>query len=301
MRPVPGQQPTWHLRLEPAPLERPSCPVAARTWHGRGGRLLVDAVHGRDRHFVQFEDVAEFLIDTSACLISCHRFPHASGEHVRHLFLDQVLPRLVSHLGRTVLHASAVATGAGAVAFVGTTGAGKSTLAAGMLAAGFDGLGDDALLVAECDGELTATPAYAGLRLQPPVIEAVLGGTVGWTTSGILGAKTRLVGPDGDTGRMPLCGVFVLEACSQVALDGTEVTELHGAQAVRALLPHTFLLDSSSRLERTSQLDTLARLAETVPVRSLRYPHRLESLPAVCRRVAEVSAGQLEVSVGKGR
>jgi hypothetical protein len=55
------------------------------------------------------------------------------AETIRHLFLDQVWPLVLSGGGRSVIHASAVVLPDGrAVAFAGPAGAGKSSLAASM-------------------------------------------------------------------------------------------------------------------------------------------------------------------------
>ena len=91
---------------------------------------------------------------------------------MRHLLLDQVMPLVLSR-DRLVLHASAVATPAGAAAFIGFTGAGKSTLAASLSAAGFPILSDDCLVI-ERDGRgFLARPFYPGARLWPDSVHAV--------------------------------------------------------------------------------------------------------------------------------
>jgi hypothetical protein len=83
------------------------------------------------------------------------------------LLVAQVLPFVAVLHGLEVLHASAVATGSGAVAFSGSSGSGKTSLALAMQRRGAMLLADD-VLVLERDGEeLMAHPGapVAGVEL----------------------------------------------------------------------------------------------------------------------------------------
>src|SRR5207249_867812 len=87
--------------------------------------------------------------------------------------LDQVLPLGLNMKGHETLHATAVLTRLGVCAFTGPTGAGKSTLAASFLLAGYPALSDDCLVLKEDNGQILAEPAYAGLRLWEDAFEAL--------------------------------------------------------------------------------------------------------------------------------
>lgn len=68
--------------------------------------------------------------------------------------------------GRLVLHASAVSKERAAVAMVGQTGTGKSTLAASLCSTGWELLADDALAVENSGDAWLAHPAAVELRLR---------------------------------------------------------------------------------------------------------------------------------------
>jgi len=74
--------------------------------------------------------------------------------------------------GLALLHASAVATSAGAVVLAGTSGAGKSTTALRCLVAGLDLLGDDACLVG-CAPDPTVHSVYRFAKIDTPLGEAL--------------------------------------------------------------------------------------------------------------------------------
>lgn len=106
------------------------------------------------------------------------------SEFLRHLLLDQVLPRLACSLGELILHASCVTNWTRTIAFIGRSGAGKSTMAAGFLNDGWRLLSDDCVLIRQFPYESPADSAvhpgwqvlgaYPGLKLLPDSIKALL-------------------------------------------------------------------------------------------------------------------------------
>src|SRR5262245_25522327 len=133
---------TFALRWGPEPEDRRwdhAWPAA------RGGVALRGARHG-DAYTLGAPGVADFSIDDEACRIVGRAAEGAARETIEHLLIDQVLPRVLAHRGRLVLHAGGVRTPFGAIAFLGESGAGKSTLCSAMNRAGHRLLGDDGLV-----------------------------------------------------------------------------------------------------------------------------------------------------------
>ena len=77
--------------------------------------------------------------------------------------------------GVTCLHASAVAFGRFAAAFVGGAGAGKSTTAAALARRGHAVVSDDIVALAERDGAFFVLPAYPYLCLWPDSVKLLYG------------------------------------------------------------------------------------------------------------------------------
>lgn len=98
------------------------------------------------------------------------------GAQILHLPLLGPVMGLLLHLrGMMVLHASAVAVHGQGVGFLGNKGAGKSTLAAALIAAGHDLLADDLLAVSlTSSGEPSIVPGFPQLKLGPDVADAIL-------------------------------------------------------------------------------------------------------------------------------
>lgn len=218
---------------------------------------------------VAFGDAATFTISAQARVITCH----SHGTHwatVRHLLLDQVLPRWIAAKELMVLHASAALDeGAGAVAFAAPSRGGKSTLIARLGGLGALIVSDDALVIrATPDGAL-AVPSYPGLRLDPDVI-ATLGEDVATMPLGGGATKRRVLGGGGLAfagDPAPLKAIAVLAPKRGGAPD---LSRLRGAAAVDALLRASFPplgRDADARL-----FENAARLAASVPVLHLVTP-----------------------------
>ena len=134
--------------------------------------LLLAVANVDGRFVLTFDDGRSFTFDPDARSVTC---PHPIDASVRHQLLDQVLPRVLEHLGHLLIHASAVRTPGGVVMFVAETGAGKSTLAASFQAAGVELLSDDCMqLFLDRDDVVRCMPTYRSLRLWSDSADAIM-------------------------------------------------------------------------------------------------------------------------------
>lgn len=168
---VPASFSMLGFRLDRRPRVRPEPERWVTHWALPGGRPWLRVGAGEDTIALRFPRLADFAITGRDTI--CYARPKTPRATIRHLWLDQVLPLLLSKHSRIVLHASAVSTPRGAVAFLAGPGAGKSTLAAGLGRLGWPLIADDALLVEPREGRLLAVPSYPGVRLWPEVASQV--------------------------------------------------------------------------------------------------------------------------------
>lgn len=103
------------------------------------------------------EQAGRYLIDPSGERVVC-----ASGRLSmwgwQRFLIGQVLPLTASVRGYEMLHASAVCVGGMAVAFLGDSAAGKTSLATNMLLQGAEFMADDAVALEVRDGNVLAHP-----------------------------------------------------------------------------------------------------------------------------------------------
>jgi hypothetical protein len=127
----------------------------------------IQIVRNPSGFLIRFPTVADFCICAEAGQIRINTSVTVNSTLIRHLLLDQVIPRLIGQIGKLVLHSSAALTKTRkCVVFLGHSGYGKSTLAAACAKNGGNVLADDSVCM-EFDGKRTfISPSYAGLRLN---------------------------------------------------------------------------------------------------------------------------------------
>ena len=239
-------------------------------------------------YLFRFPDLADFVFDTASDLIRCIPRPETPPHTLHHLLLDQVLPLVLNYKGKEVLHGTAVVTPWGACAFVGPTGAGKSTLAASFLSAGYSVLADDCLVLDERAGTIVAIPAYPGLRLWDDAIVALFGVTESCAPVAHYTPKQRFTAALSTTpfrsSAVPLAAVYVLGTSHAVSThQGATplISQIAERDALMTLLSLAFKLDILDHRMLTREFDFLHRLVTQIPIRHLTLPHSFAALPAV--------------------
>lgn len=246
-------------------------------WLSDNGVVLSVARFG-GQYALGFDVGHTFFFDAKARVIAC-RAPSDPG--ARHQLLDQVLPRVLEHLGHLMIHASTVLTPNGVVMFVADTGIGKSTLAASFEAAGAELLSDDcARVILGHDDGVRCLPTYRSLRLWSDSGDAIMPDT-----------PSEPMARGGDKRRVTLARTTV-ESPSEIAAicvladdDGSsqEITfsPVPAARAVSLLIGQCFRLDPTDAEATKRTFERCASVVECVPVVELAYPRDYDRLPEV--------------------
>ncbi len=151
------------LRWLSSVREPPSC-AWFFTLTNEGGPYLAVAREA-DGYRVRVHGVADYLVQPTS--LAVEPFVDAAAESVEVAFELDVKPILHQLDGHPALHASAVANEAGAVAFSGPSGVGKSTLAALLSKrAGYRLLADDSVPLDRQGNQFIAMPTASAVRLR---------------------------------------------------------------------------------------------------------------------------------------
>lgn len=238
---------------------------------------------------LRFPGLADFRVDIRGEEFVCEAPEGIPPATVRHLLLDQVIPRALSLRGVYALHATAVLTPHGICAFAGPAGAGKSTLAASFHLAGYPVLSDDCLVLQEENGAIQVTPAYPGVRLWDHAAAALLGNPEGWLPPARYASKLRVLEgshpeslpPD----RRTLARIYNIvdppENEMESGAEGRMVEKIPDREAFMSLIASVYRLDITDRRLLARQFGFLERVASLVPVRNLRVPEDFSALPVV--------------------
>ena len=190
---------------------------------------------------------------------------------VEHLYVNQLVPLALSRQGRPAFHASVVTIPGGAVAFLGRSGMGKSTLAASFALEDAAFLTDDALLIDESEG-VRAVPSHASLRLWRDSVDALIpdgtpkAGAISYSDKARLLAGDALRYADEPT---PLLAAYVLESQD---VESIIIEPLAGTARQMAWVSNSFLLDIKDQDLLARHFDWTHRIASQVPTFRLDYP-----------------------------
>lgn len=237
---------------------------------------------------IRFNRLADFEISAGGATVKCLPVPDIAHHTLEHLYRNQVLPLALSKLGKQVFHGSAVEVGTSAIAFLGESGRGKSTLAAGFASSGRRFLTDDGLIVEPGEqGSCLALPSHPSIRLWRDSQEQLLDRStpmapaIEYTSKGQFLSGEYL--PFCDTAR-PLRAAFFLGDGSSTAIT---ISRLTPPETMIAWVQHSFLLDVEDRDLLKQNFSGIAQLAAGIDCYYLDYPRDYELLGQVMGAIAD--------------
>lgn len=219
--------------------------------------------------------------------ILCHIHAPEKMIDVEIALLGAILARWLERQGTAMLHASAVVTEAGAVAFLATSQSGKSTLAASFVDAGYALLTDDILPVGQRDDAVLAAPGYPQMRMWPEVAAHFLGEYEHLPLVHPAANKRRVRLDAAQWGvfclhPQPLAAIYLPERDTGTTGAVITIAPCGRAEALFSLSAHSFAGPHVNSIIRQQQRMALLRtVVQRVPVYRLRYPSGYAHLPAV--------------------
>lgn len=188
---------------------------------------------------------------------------------------------LLHQRGYLTLHASCAKIGSHAVAFVGSTEAGKSTTAAALIARGHALVADDVTVVRNSGPAPLAFPGYPGLHLLPDTAKYFgkeLGRPIGQDVEDEkLTFRTNRGFPSLP---VPLARVYLLS-------DGPDlqISPVSGHEAVYELVKNSYWIRVMHDSRPSSYFLQCARLFSQVPIVRLTRPRDVSVLPEIAQMI----------------
>ena len=238
-----------------------------------------------DGFWATADEACRSLANVGTCLVWRGReiivdpVPGADERVLRLSILGPAFALLLHQRGRFVLHASAVESAGGAVAFTGGSGWGKSTLAAALHARGCALVADDLTAIAVSPECSTVFPGFPQLKLWPEAVASL----------GEAPEALPQIHPDFDKRarrairgfsyrRLPLRRIYLLGEGP-----GPTIEPLQPHEALIALMPHWYGFRFGDRLLQVgdaaaSHFRQCATLANSVSVHRLIRPRQLRAL-----------------------
>lgn len=237
--------------------------------------------------YIRFYNHFRFLVSPNGRTVYYRKLekPAPSFQYAAPAFLQtNVLSFCLIKLGMEVFHASSVEHKGRAIAFLGESGYGKSTLAAGFLGTGAKLLTDDVLAVKKSGKKFLTPPGVGHIKLLPKTIKKVL--KTGKKSEGRLGptAKKRVLSLPKNvlaSKSCPLGVIYILWPRSKKTSGQIWARKLRPKDALISLIKcsHNLVLQEPSRLRK--QISFASKLTRQVPIRALSYPMDFSRFPAL--------------------
>ena len=277
--------PNW--TPEPARPQQELTSEAYDRWISPGGFCQAEFHRHAEGFLIRFPGQADFVVDTRHCenaapAITGWPVPECDAKTVINLYHNAIQPILGNYSGGLFLHGSAVqiAEGdeGGAVAFLGLSRGGKTTLAGSFAARGFPFLTEDVIDLDHSHGHYWLQPKRSKLRLFVD------------SARHLLGAETAFDDEDrkqdveaGDalpfaSDPAPLRQIYVLGTDHEAELS---IRRLNLAEALSALMPHAFILDVEDKKRLQAHFARMADLSQDIGCYALDYRRDYAELPRV--------------------
>ena len=246
----------------------------------------------KDRYYhFRYSDGTEFLVESHGREVwATWPSETLTLEDTATYLLGPIMGFVLLLRGNICLHASAVAIGEQAIAFLGPAGSGKSTTAAAFANRGYGILAEDVLSLNERGTTFWVEPGYPCIRLWPHSVAALYGApdelpklTPTWDKCFLDLSQERYTFHEQS---LPLTAVYVLAARSEDPA-APYVQRLSQAQALMALVANTYATTLMDREMRAYEFGLLSRLAADVPIVQVTPSNNAADLGRLCDTIIE--------------
>jgi hypothetical protein len=209
--------------------------------------------------------------------------PDAGMDEELMQFLAQgpALSVLLNQRGYLTLHASCIKIGDTAVAFMGDSGAGKSTMAAALHVRGHGLVSDELTVINNSGSEPQAYPGYPGLHLLPDVANQFRNQLEDLVRIGVHDRKVKVPAHSG----FPRAPVSLVKIYLLSEGPHFQVSLLKGHKAVYELVKHSYWIRLVHDFRPSSYFLQCARLCARIPVMKLATPKVASALPEIAQMV----------------
>ncbi|WP_156777259.1 hypothetical protein [Erythrobacter sp. NAP1] len=244
---------------------------------------------------IRFPSQADFLIEVKSgdggeFRITGWPTPQCDAKTTLNLYHNAIQPILGNHSGGLFLHGSAVCARVehhsdgeeGAVAFLGLSRSGKTTLAGSFAQAGHPFLTEDVIDLARSDGRYLLQPKRSKLRLFADSARHLLGRDTEFENDDIKQDVDAGAGLPFADGAKPLRQIYVLGTDLRADLS---IRQFSLQEALSVLLPNAFILDVEDKASLRGHFGRLADLSQDIPCYALDFMRDYSELPRVRKAV----------------
>jgi len=267
------------------PTERAPDPDIERqarvhVWFNRQGGVVARGFRHAGSYWMAWPALATYQFSPRTPFITAHPEPGAPVDVIWDIFRRSVTPMALQVLGWEALHASAIVTAAGIVAFCAVSETGKSTIAFGLRRRGFPQWSDDGVVFKTEEG-VVAVPLPFEARLRPESQALFSGQLHGPGYEGNSPGEQRYSEP------LPIATICLLKRTAGEAGAAASVRVVSPAEAFPELLVHAHEFDPHDPERRARMMQTYLDLAALVPVLEVAFVPNRNRLDALLDTIVE--------------
>jgi hypothetical protein len=225
-----------------------------------------------------WEGQATIHIRSDARMVTVFPQPELDMHTLSIVLMGPVAAFVLCQLGYPTLHASAVVTTHGAVAFLGPRGRGKSTMAAAFLRRGAALLTDDILALRAGPDGVCGMPGPPLMKMWQPTVQHTLGLLADGLPNVVPDLDKKLLVMNGQyplaRAATPLRALYLLDrrAPCPAGIDAVVSRVVSKREGLTLLLGQVYGALFLNRAETSSFLPLFARLTTQATIRVLTYP-----------------------------
>ena len=250
-----------------------------QVWQDEFGRKLATCYAIDGRHWVDVPGVARFGVNRPSDAVEAIAYPSAAPEEINEVYNDSVLPLVVHVHGVEALHASAVLSPQGVVAFCAGSGTGKSTIARGLSERGYQLCADDAVAVEVSGPVVNATLLPFRARLRPDAAS--------FFAQGRLAGRNGRGSSDPVDGSVPLAAICVLRRDPGLMDGALVVGKLRASAAFPAMLEHAYCFSLLDAERKRRMIENYLVVSARIRILEIRFAAGLEHLSAMLDRIEQ--------------
>ena len=235
---------------------------------------------GMMESFIVFDEIGTYYVRHGKEIVI--NFANKDNPLVKFFLLGQVMARLLHQRQFMLLHASAINTKDGVIAFMGNSGQGKSSMAAVLHSRGHQLVTEDLMVIQLRDKEAYVIPTFPQLKIKEDILDLLgynkdeLTSLMPYTPKWIL-KKLNFCSIS-----RPLLKVFLLANSSEC-----HVENIVAHEGLFQLMANSWYVRLGHDIEPDKQFMLYTTLKQSIEVHQLYYPRSLEKFEKVAQWIED--------------
>ena len=263
-------------------------------WVAPNGICMAEFHRDGPDFVIRFPHQADFYLEANGkgYRISARPVPGLDVQTLTNLYHNAIEPILGNHDGGLFLHGSAVVVPSGlsgeeqegAIAFLGLSRGGKTTLAGSFARDGFPFLTEDVIDLRRTEGRYWLQPKRSKLRLFSDSARFLLGEDTNFEDEDLKQDVEAGSSLPFSKAQAPLRQIYLLGTDHRAPLS---IRQLSHQEALSALMPHAFILDVTDKARLRGHFTRMADLSQDIACFALDFTRDYAELPKVREAVLE--------------